>query len=101
VRDEIKGIEASHTTSIDAPSMMRLIKEIIASKISKTRPVAHDYLPDSLVGCFTLDINGHRVSWPFLASPAQRKAQRCRIGKEIATVNRLMMRVAAMAKAGD
>lgn len=101
VRDEIRGIEASHSTSLDSPSMMRLIKEIVATGVSKASPPNHGYLPDSLVGCFTLHIGGLQSSWSFLASPTQRKAQRCRMGKTIATVNRLMMRVAALAGAGE
>ena len=101
MRDEIRGIEESHSTSLDSSSMMRLINRITATGVSKTRPSDHGYLPDSLVGCFTLHIGGLQSSWSFLASPTQRKAQRCRMGKEIAAANRLMMRVAAIARAGE
>jgi len=95
-RDQIRGENTEFTISLDSSSMMRLIREIIASGISKSISSSHGYLPDSLVGCFALDIRGLRKSWFFLASPIQRRMQRMRMGKSVATVNRLMKRVAEM-----
>ncbi|MFX1579953.1 MAG: hypothetical protein ACFFBJ_09930, partial [Promethearchaeota archaeon] len=100
LRDEIKGIELDYAISLDSPSMIRLFKKITASGICKTRSVDCKYLPDSLVGCFILDIKRNRRSWSFLASATQRKAQHCRMRRAIAEVNRLMVRMAALAKSG-
>lgn len=94
IRDEIKGEKAEYTISLDSSSIMRLIKDVIASGISKASSSSYGYLPDSLVGCFSLDIRRLRKSWFFLASPIQRRAHRIRIGKACAAVNRLMRRVA-------
>jgi hypothetical protein len=100
VRDEIKGEKAESTVSLDLSSMMRLIKEIMATGISKANSSSDGYLPESLVGCFALDIRGQKKSWFFLTSPIQRKAQRIRMGRAIAAVNHLMKRVAEMVIAG-
>jgi hypothetical protein len=98
VRDEIKGIEVDHKISLDSSSMIRLIKKIIASGICKAQSTDCNYLPDSLVGCFILDIKGNRRSWSFIASTTQRRSQHCRMGRAIANLNRLMLRMAALAK---
>jgi hypothetical protein len=99
LKDEIKGEKAVYAASLDSSSMTRLIREISTSNITKTNSSDHDYLPDSLIGCFSLDISGLHQSWFFLASPIQRRLQSNRMGKAIAAVNRVMRRVAEMTKA--
>ncbi len=96
-----KRVLASHIIRLDLTSMSRLIRKVIANGASGRRTVEHDHLPDSLVGCFTLDIDGNQESRSFLASSTQRRAGRCRMGKEIAAENRLMMRNAAIVRAGE
>jgi hypothetical protein len=97
IKDEMKRKDEKYSTVLAEKSIRNLLNEIRSVGLLNLAEVGGGFLPDSLVGSITLEIDGKVTNYFYLADPEQRRAQQKMVKQPIAAVDRNLRRVAQVA----
>lgn len=97
VIDELKGKDEEYSTAIDRKAILNLFREIQRSRILEIDEIGGGFLPDSLVGAITIEIDGESTTYYYLADPKQRRRQKIILKQPIALIENRLQRVASRA----
>jgi hypothetical protein len=93
-----EGIEEQHSTKINERSVKNLLKNIQSSGLLKLKEEGGGFLPDSIVGLITLEVDGKETNYVYLADPEQRREQKKMVNQAIALIEKDLKRVTEIAK---
>jgi hypothetical protein len=101
IKDEMSRKDEKYATSLPEKNIKNLLKDIRSSGLLDLSEAGGDFLPDSLVGSITLEIDGKTTTYYYLADPDQRRRQEKILKQPIAAIDRNLRRVATVAKKRD
>ena len=96
IKDEMEGKDEKYSTVLNERSIKNLFNEIRSAGLLDLKEVGGGFLPDSLVGSITIEIDGKATNYFYLADPEQRRAQQKILRQAVATVDRNLRRVAEL-----
>jgi hypothetical protein len=101
LKDELEGKTEEHSTTLTDRTIKNLFKEIHKSNLLQLKEISGGFLPDSMVGSITIEIDGAKTTYRYLADPEQRRQQKTILKQPIAIIDEAMRRVAQLTMKKD
>jgi hypothetical protein len=101
VKDELLGIEEKYSAKFTSSKIINLLKDIQGTRLLELKETGGKFLPDSLIGTITIEINGKSTTYYYLAEPEQRKDQNIILKQAVAVIDRDMRRFADITRKRD